>query len=403
MPQPVERYHALDSLRSSMMFLGIMLHGLISFMETPVPFWAAHDDERSPAADFFVFVVHDFRMQTFFFLAGFFGSLLHQRYRLVGMLKHRFLRIVVPFGLGLVVIQPILQGLWFFGDLNALRLLKVETDLTKPPVDLLADHFLTGRFVYFIAPFHMWFLYYLILFFLMMVPLLGVGRMLISSRFAASGDRLFQRSLRMPGKTLLLAAITTPLVWPMKIWGMIDTPENWLPSPHLLGYYFLFFVLGWILWRHRELLLDFTRYWGLSLLIGNLFVLPTMLYLIFGAIDGLQGRGELPGPAYKLATCYVASLYTWQMVGGLIGAFHRYFNAERAWIRYLSDASYWCYLWHLVPIVALQILLAHSPLPGMVKYAIIIGVTLAILLVSYEWCVRYTWIGAILNGRKCRK
>ena len=28
--------------------------------------------------------------------------------------------------------------------------------------------------------------------------------------------------------------------------------------------------------------------------------------------------------------------------------------------------------------------------------------TMAFLLASYEWCVRYTFIGAILNGRKYR-
>ena len=27
---------------------------------------------------------------------------------------------------------------------------------------------------------------------------------------------------------------------------------------------------------------------------------------------------------------------------------------------------------------------------------------MAVLLASYEWCVRYTFIGAILNGRKYR-
>ena len=82
-----ERYHSLDSLRALAMFLGIMLHGMVSFADLRVPFWPAHDVERSKVPDLFMFLVHDFRMQTFFLLAGFFGCMLYQRFHLVGMLK----------------------------------------------------------------------------------------------------------------------------------------------------------------------------------------------------------------------------------------------------------------------------------------------------------------------------
>jgi fucose 4-O-acetylase-like acetyltransferase len=87
MTQPIERLHSLDFLRGAMMFLGILLHRMLPFMETPVPFWPAQDDDRSPLVDLLVIVVHDFRMRTFFFLAGFFGCLLYQRHGLTAMLQ----------------------------------------------------------------------------------------------------------------------------------------------------------------------------------------------------------------------------------------------------------------------------------------------------------------------------
>ena len=36
------------------------------------------------------------------------------------------------------------------------------------------------------------------------------------------------------------------------------------------------------------------------------------------------------------------------------------------------------------------------------KWPLVGTATMAVLLLSYEWCVRYTFIGAILNGRKTR-
>ncbi len=37
------------------------------------------------------------------------------------------------------------------------------------------------------------------------------------------------------------------------------------------------------------------------------------------------------------------------------------------------------------------------------KFALVTVATMVALLASYEWCVRYTFLGAILNGRKYRK
>ena len=76
MPPPPERLHALDCLRAFAMFLGIVLHGVLSFADPPVPFWPVRDPAAGPAANVFLLAVHGFRMQVFFLLAGFFGGLL---------------------------------------------------------------------------------------------------------------------------------------------------------------------------------------------------------------------------------------------------------------------------------------------------------------------------------------
>jgi len=90
------------------------------------------------------------------------------------------------------------------------------------------------------------------------------------------------------------------------------------------------------------------------------------------------------------------------MIFGLIGAFRKYCSGENPRIRYLSDASYWLYIAHLPVAMLLQIWIANAPWPGAVKLLAICTITTLFLLVIYELAVRYTWIGAMLNGRKSR-
>jgi peptidoglycan/LPS O-acetylase OafA/YrhL len=81
-----------------------------------------------------------------------------------------------------------------------------------------------------------------------------------------------------------------------------------------------------------------------------------------------------------------------------LGAFVKWGATPRPWVSYLSDASYWCYLIHLPVVVALQILVAPLEWPGLLKYVLLMSATIAICLGTYQAFVRYTFIGATLNG-----
>jgi hypothetical protein len=56
------------------------------------------------------------------------------------------------------------------------------------------------------------------------------------------------------------------------------------------------------------------------------------------------------------------------------------------------------YLAHLPLVLAIQIALVRLPWPPSVKFFLVMAVTALLLLVSYRWLVRYTWIGTLLNG-----
>ena len=71
-------------------------------------------------------------------------------------------------------------------------------------------------------------------------------------------------------------------------------------------------------------------------------------------------------------------------------------------MRYVSDSSYWLYLAHIPLLFLLQYCLSSIEVTALIKVPLTIIVCSAILLLSYEYCVRYTALGTLLNGPKTR-
>ena len=58
------------------------------------------------------------------------------------------------------------------------------------------------------------------------------------------------------------------------------------------------------------------------------------------------------------------------------------------------------YLAHLPLVVALQVWVAHWPVPWAVKFLVINLIAFPVLFLSYHYLVRSTFIGQQLNGRR---
>jgi peptidoglycan/LPS O-acetylase OafA/YrhL len=102
----------------------------------------------------------------------------------------------------------------------------------------------------------------------------------------------------------------------------------------------------------------------------------------------------------RIAFAISYNLATWFWMFGLIGAALRFLSTPNARWRYLADASFYMYIMHLPIVYALQAWMIRWPLHWSVKYALILTITMSLLLVSYHYCVRSTFIGQFLNGRK---
>jgi glucan biosynthesis protein C len=87
----------------------------------------------------------------------------------------------------------------------------------------------------------------------------------------------------------------------------------------------------------------------------------------------------------------------------VIGVALRFLSGFSATRRYVADASYWLYLIHLPIVMALQVAVSTLDWPWPVKFAAILLVAIPAMFVSYQLLIRYSVIGAVLNGRRVRK
>ena len=179
-----------------------------------------------------------------------------------------------------------------------------------------------------------------------------------------------------------------------------DTAVGLIPVPAILGYYCIFFFYGaWYFDCHdREGKLG--RFWLASLLFGLLLAFPLGLEFSAGYFNF---RRDLAEPQdYRFYSVLFQVAYVWLMTFGSIGLFRQCFSKQSKRMRYVSDSSYWLYLAHVPLLMTLQYFLAELPIPAFLKLTGTVFICTAILLLSYEYCIRYTFVGTLLNGAKSR-
>lgn len=311
-------------------------------------------------------------------MSGFFAALLISRRGWQGFLENRVARLGLPFLLGMLVLYPFLKIAAVFA-----YFLVRDPNAWNRTLGWLAE----GRLERAIEPMHLWFLEILMWLCLAAAPL---------------APRL-TRWLGRPWFRSILASRLAPVFWSLLTFftllsmefGILDTPHNFAPHFRIIAAYAVFFAFGWGLYCHRA---------SLPLLRGagwpHLCLAVLFTFITLGAIDRqVANRAVRSWPAF-LATCAGTALTAWCMIFGLIGLFLRYFSQPSPRQRYLSDSAYWLYLVHPPVLVALQLPMMLLPWPAELKAVIGLLLAVPILLASYHYFVRSTWLGVILNGRK---
>ncbi|MBR0792193.1 acyltransferase family protein [Bradyrhizobium manausense] len=393
-PAP-ERLHALDALRGIALLLGIVLHAAMSFVLASPRFWIIQDTHPSFILSLLSFTIHVFRMTTFFLMAGFFARMSFHRRGSLGFVKDRLQRIALP----LVVCWP----------------------LVFVPIALVitwASHFPNGGSLQWSSSWlpalpnfrltHLWFLYVLLELYLAMLLLRGAIVWLdASGTLRMLIDRVFASVIRNPLAPLILAipigiAFCLDPRW-VNVIGVRTPDQSLITNAQAWICFGTAFGAGWLLHRQIDLLRILERRWLPHLVLA--VVLIWTGFVLSGVMFSAPGAPKLP---YSFATLRLASamLYApaiWMTTFAALGLALRFMSGFSPTWRYLADASYWLYIIHLPIVMALQVALSQLDWPGLVKFAIILIVAIPPMLASYHLLVRFSFIGAILNGRRAEK
>jgi peptidoglycan/LPS O-acetylase OafA/YrhL len=114
----------------------------------------------------------------------------------------------------------------------------------------------------------------------------------------------------------------------------------------------------------------------------------------------LQGNLLSPDLRARVLAAATGSITAWLLTLGLLGLFLEHGSAPNRYLRYLMDAAYWLYLVHLPLVNYIGGLVARTALPLWLRALLTLVIAIPLLLLSYHFCVRSTFIGKTLNGRK---
>lgn len=382
-----ERLHALDAVRAGALLLGVTFHACLPFLTGP-QLWMVRDAQSVELTVFF-YTSHLFRMTLFFCIAGFFARMLLERRGVLGFVRDRGKRIALTLALFWPVLFAAVLAcfLWGVAVSNGGSLPATG----EPPPPMTVENF---------PLLHLWFLYLLLMFYAGALLLRGaawcvdrngaLGRALDAIVRVAVKTRLAPLALAAP----LFAMTATDAGW--LAWFGVPTPDKGLvPDSIALVAYGVAFGFGWLLQRQSDAMEAWAKNWAAHL--ATALALTGVCLWIVGTVPVLT---PMPQGPMKLVYAACFALATWEWTFAAIGAALRFLSKRNDAIRYVADASYWIYLVHMPIVMALQVIAVQLDWPWEAKLAFILVSSFSATLASYHLLVRYTWLGAILNGRK---
>jgi glucans biosynthesis protein C len=383
------RSHGLDAARAIALLIGIVHHGIESFVSYVKWDWVTQDSQNSIFLDVLFYVSHVFRMQAFFLMSGYFAHLLFTRRGWYGFMMNRAKRLLLPF----VIFWPLLYfatlNLWIAGIQYHQQLTYEEAFKKLPAYMVWSNGF---------PLMHLWFLYFLILFCAGVILLrpVFVNWMDRKNVIRRKCDQMLSSIAKKWWGGILLGCVMIAPMLGMTDWFGVDTSASGL-FPRIAPFvvYGMYFTLGWFIYR-QPFILQYIQKYRIHNLVLGLTLIMTLIAINLLFAD--PASGDAPLILLLLNSLYaIASMTT---VFGFLGYMQHWFAAENRTVRYLSDSSYWGYLIHLPVMAAFQILVANYDWFWGIKLLIIFLPSISIIILSYHLGVRKTWIGRLLNGKR---
>lgn len=390
---PGDRLHSLDALRAFALILGIFFHGAAGYIENfPSQLWPMREPSSTVLGAFF-FVSHMFRMSLFFLLAGFFGRMLLGRRGTQAFVRDRAKRILVPLVVGVPVVMITIGVFAVLGSVLGGTDLATLQAAAAGPADLPVGQNSTFPWA------HLWFLYYLVIFYGLALAVRALVHALDRrGRVHTAVDALLRFVLSGVWGAAVVGLPLAAYFYNLDGWSSwtgLPAPLTLAPDPASLLAYGTAFTVGWLAHRQPGRLFALAHRWQPFAVLAA--TLTGVSYWIGGATPRFEPY--LDGAALLVySAAYLVAAWCW--IFALLGFAMRYLSDVCPARRYVADASYWMYIMHLSVLAFFAVWLNPLPWHWTIKYPIQVAGTIAVLLVSYHYLVRASFIGAMLNGRR---
>ncbi|MCP3178143.1 acyltransferase family protein [Desulfuromonas sp. KJ2020] len=353
------RYYYLDFARGILMSLGVVIHAAQVFSLSP---YHIKSKVTSIFYENIVFVIHSFRMQSFYIIAGFFSILLIEKIGLRKFLINRLKRLLLPMlfcGICLNTVMNLFSN-EYDGNLNFV---------------FNVNYWLGGAWIS-----HLWFIANLLVYVALLSIIFFYKNIFNKLNLENKKINLFAIFILVPTASFLLVRIGWRLPdWPFGEKFIIFNVSN-------IFYYFPYFALGIVFYKNKRLYQSIFKYYYLFL-----FVSITLLIIIISVkYIGTYGRViEILLGILALSNSFF-----------IMSCFKKFFDSKSVIIKRLSDSSYTIYLLHQPIIVIVASYIVETKISNLFQFLSIIVITwTSSFLIHIILIEKLNVLSILLNGK----
>lgn len=353
-----KRLWYIENLRVALMILVVLQHAVRAYGSVV---WWFVDDAKAPLLERFTAVNSSFFMSLFFFISFYFMPSSYDRKGFWQFHKDRFLRLFVPLVAYVTLLYAPLMYAYFirFRALGAIPFTEYFTGyflgLAGKPDGWAGPSWPDLNFG------QLWFVEHLLLYGLMY----SAFRFLLKGRIRRSGREFYFPSTPLIAafaSVLALASFAIRLRYPLYRW------EGFLGFIQAEGAHFPFysgmFFAALFAYQHDWLAQMPDKNGRLALAIG----LVCAAAIAFFPVDGRSFGGFSPT---AFAYAFFEAFACVGLVIGLLYLFRRRFNAQNAFMSFLSKNSYMVFILHMPIVVIFQYLLLEISINPYAKFALV--------------------------------
>jgi glucan biosynthesis protein C len=374
--QEQSRQYYIDWIRVLAFMLLIFFHCSLPFAKFG---WEIKNAEHAVFFDRLVIWLHQWRLPLLFFISGV-GVNFSLRKRSVGsFFGERIIRLFIPLLFAMFFLTPLQVYFEWLQEgkisMSYWSFYPSVWDLTPYP-----DGTLTWS--------HMWFVVYLFVFTILLLPVFSVFKIPFIQKLKQKTDPFF----RHPLANLLLATpfigyyFTLYLRWPEQ--GSLF--DDWFVFDSSITFYLVGFFLG-----------DLPSFWKTCEKYRNHFLVVTVtcVLILFWKYYWTVELPKEEGTSLYLYGIF-NGLHIWAIILTVIGFTKRYLNFSNQYLVYLTAAVYPFYILHQTVIVSTGYYITQWNSPILIKWTVLIAMCFILIFSLYHFLIRPFMLTRILFGLK---